>query len=79
MKRWFTLFILTLAVLATWLWAQVQVQNEYAKYFRIKATAGQRILILDSKAVATIRISSGRIFDYKVPDKKTISGMLIEK
>jgi hypothetical protein len=59
----------------------VQVRTQTITQYKFDVTAGQRILVIDKGAKTYIRItpSEARLFDLKVGEGKSLSGILIRK
>ena len=61
--------------------AVVQVQDKITKPYKFTLNPGDRIVVIDAGSTATITVkpTTGRVFDYKVPAGKSFSGVLTEK
>lgn len=64
-------------------WAGVVTKTFFNKTHKFDCPAGYRILVIDTriatKVYTRILPTEARVFDYKVPEGKKVSGVLIEK
>jgi hypothetical protein len=81
MKKIFFVAFIAMAVSGIVYAAVVQIQDKITKPYRFTLNPGDRIVVINSGATATITVkpTTARIFDYKVPAGKSFSGVLIEK
>lgn len=60
--------------------AGVQVRNVSVKQYRFDLKAGERIIIVDMNIEGGVRTrvtpTEARIFDYKIPEGKKLTGVL---
>lgn len=81
LKRYrIALMVLLICLLGIAIYAGVQKKEIRQQMYKFDLKAGDRIIIIDTKTYGivrtTIRPMEARTFDYKVPEGKTLSGVL---
>jgi hypothetical protein len=80
-KHYIVIAILIIMVLAQFISSGVQTRTISTKQYKFDLKAGDRVIVLSDYEKTYIRITptTARVFDSKVPEGKTWSGVLSEK
>ncbi len=83
-KRFFQMALVLFIILGAIYFtnANVQTRSYYTKELKFNITEGQRMVIIskDYESIRiTVRPTTAKIYDYKVPKGKKITGILREK
>jgi len=79
MFRKICFLVLVITIFSVLVFALVQERTISSRQLKFDIPAGQRIIVVGAGATVTIKPTTARIFDYKVPEGNSLSGVLVVK